>query len=203
MLQACLTALACQQLLLPRHTPAVSADCAIRAHDAVAGDDDREAIAGAGPGHRPPGGRRADRGGDLTVGARFAARDLPERVPDPELERSSTQIEWQITRGGLPFDTGYDLAQGGRQGTVVVRVLDDGVWKLRTQLALGVVAERDRAEPSLGRGDEHRAKGGAGNGVADANPLAAGFVAAGTHAEVRLLIGAAAGTKARLVNGIG
>ena len=120
--------------------PAVAADIAVFAHDAMAGDGEGDAVGGARLGDGA--GRRwlADGAGDLAIGARAAVRDGAQCLPDAPLEGRRLHIQRQIEvrllavqmaddrrnggieAGGIPRDRGGGifLLQRGREGVVRV-----------------------------------------------------------------------------------
>lgn len=83
-----------QQLGFSCETPAVAAGFVVGADDAVAGDEDGEAVLGAGAGNGSGGAGESELGGDLGVGARLAFGDFSEGVPDAQLECRSVWGGW-------------------------------------------------------------------------------------------------------------
>ena len=83
------------QRALAREAPAVTTEAAVTADHAMAGDQNRDAVARAGGGDRTRRARRTDRGRGLRVRHDFAGRDPAQIVPDTHLERGAAQVERQ------------------------------------------------------------------------------------------------------------
>src|SRR6185436_8175627 len=94
--QFALTVLVTQQPLLPRDSTAVARERAVRADDAVAGDDQRDGvrpIRGADRAHRV---RPADLLRDVRVRAGLSELDAEQRVPHRALELGTARLERQV-----------------------------------------------------------------------------------------------------------
>src|SRR5262249_19144716 len=82
-----------QESALPLDTPAVTGKRAVAPHHPVAGNGERDLIAGASPGHGADGIGRTDLRGNLGVGRRRAGGNAAERVPDAMLECGPLHVE--------------------------------------------------------------------------------------------------------------
>src|SRR5205085_6717507 len=100
---------------LARRPPAVPAERAVGAHDAVAGDEQRDAIARARPRHRSDRARAADLGGDGGVRSRAAVRDLLQRLPDPPLKGGGGDVDGKLQRKTATLEMVDDLRGGFAQ----------------------------------------------------------------------------------------
>src|SRR5579862_198595 len=85
-----------QQGALALQTPAVAGEGAVLAYSAVAGDDDRHRIRGAGAADGADGFGVAEAAGDLGVGAGAAGGDGAQLFPDAPLERRRLDVEGQV-----------------------------------------------------------------------------------------------------------
>src|SRR5258706_226695 len=96
-----------EQRPLALDAPAVARERAVVAHDAVAGNGDRDRVGGAGVRHRAHGFRHADALRDLRVGRSRAGRDLAQRLPDALLKGGSAHVERQIETQGRRLDQAH------------------------------------------------------------------------------------------------
>src|SRR5690606_17667018 len=87
-----------QQRCLAFNTPAIAGQCLIGADDAMAGNQQPDWIAGASAGNRA--GMAAEVLGQLAVAPGLAAGYLLKRLPDPLLESTAAQIQWQSGGAG-------------------------------------------------------------------------------------------------------
>lgn len=91
-----------QQRLFHFRAAGVAARRAVRADDAVAGDDDEDGVRVICHAHRAAGVRPADGLGELFVAARFAIGYFTQRRPDPLLEGRAVQAAGKIERPARP-----------------------------------------------------------------------------------------------------
>src|SRR3954469_25017306 len=78
-------------------------------------DHQRQWIGSAGASDRSGGFGRSDPAGNFGVGGSGARRNLPERLPDPLLERAAAEIEQEVERAPRGFDQPNHLGQVLRQ----------------------------------------------------------------------------------------
>lgn len=76
--------------------PAIAAEIAVAANDAMAGDDDGDGVGGAGSGDGTGCARIASRGRNLRVGLGAAGRDGLQIVPDLHLKSGGADVEREI-----------------------------------------------------------------------------------------------------------
>ena len=175
----------------------------------MAGNGDGDGIGADGGGNGA--GRRgaAKLSGDLGVAARFAAGNVPQRLPDALLEGSGAHVEregcGQRMLGGLAGDEGDGLCEPA--GVAFGR--DElGLVEALAQIGdeLGIVApEGDGADAGGGGGDQHPAERAGRGGVADEQARAALAHDARGHPQglAAGLVEAAGGAEAGLVDGVG
>ena len=89
-----------EELAFAVDAPAVAGEGAADADYSVAGDEERDAVEGAGAGYGAGGFGVAHFAGQLRVGFGVAAGNLAEGLPDTELEDGAAEIE------GIIFDAG-------------------------------------------------------------------------------------------------
>ena len=97
-----------QELPLSLHAPLVARDLTVAAHDAMTGNDDRDAVAGARSGDRAAGLRLVRSPGHLGVRTTFAGWNFPQRVPDSTLELGAGEVEGDSMRRSVAWDRGRD-----------------------------------------------------------------------------------------------
>jgi hypothetical protein len=204
-----------EQPPLSLHPPPVAAKRAALAHHAVAGDDERDTVVGAGAGDGAHRARRSDRRGELRVRPRLPVRDLAQRAPHPLLERRAARVqrEGEPAAGAVEVfgDREQPLAELAPRAVsrVAVRAFADvhplagGVRELGGEGALElriVVAERDGAHAALGGRHEHSTDGARGGRVADVRTTPPAPVGRRRHAQVhvRSVVGTAARAVARV-----
>src|SRR4051812_39960887 len=84
----------------------------------MAGNDDRDRVAAAGPPDRAR--RRSDQGGEVAVSAGLAVGDFLHGGPDSRLERRSPGCERQVEMGQMRGEIGVELARRlGEEGAAV------------------------------------------------------------------------------------
>src|SRR5690606_24096875 len=79
-------ALDLQQPLLAPQPAAVTAELAVLVHDAVAGDEDGDAVLAVGGADRTAGAGATDRSGQIVIRTSLAVGDVEQRGPDRALE---------------------------------------------------------------------------------------------------------------------
>ena len=82
-----------EQPRLARQAAAVAGECAILADNAVAGNEDGEAVGTVGGGHGAHGGRVAELFGQRLIMGGFAVGDGLQRVPHPPLKRAAGSMQ--------------------------------------------------------------------------------------------------------------
>src|ERR1017187_3711479 len=78
---------------LAGEAPTVSAQCAVAADDAMAGDDQRHSVGGASARYGTSGGGLANAGGNLAVGLHVTAGNGLQVVPDAHLKSGGADVE--------------------------------------------------------------------------------------------------------------
>jgi len=81
-----------EELPLPREPVRVAAQRPVGAHHAVARDNDRDRVLGAGSAHGPRRPRRPDGRGDLPVRASLAGRYAAQRLPNAPPESRGVDV---------------------------------------------------------------------------------------------------------------
>src|SRR4051812_30346648 len=104
-----------QQRPLGGQAAGVARQAAVRADDAVAGDDDRELIAAVGASDRAR--AAAELAGECAVGGRLAVRNLLEARPERSLERRPVLVEREVEAGAPAREVLVELASGLGQDT--------------------------------------------------------------------------------------
>ena len=82
-----------EQPLFALQTAAVAGEAAVFADDAVAGNEDGEAVGTVGGGHGAYGGRFSKLFGQRLIMGGFAVRDGLQRVPHPPLKRAAGGVQ--------------------------------------------------------------------------------------------------------------
>jgi 4-hydroxy-tetrahydrodipicolinate reductase len=129
------------------------------AHDAMAWNGNRDRVRCAGVRYGAHRFRRTDAPGDLRIARRRAGRNLAQRLPDTLLEDSAAHVEGEIeTDPGRLNDTDNACDQSlivaiaaneTRLREAILKIADELVW---------VVAQQDRGNTLLARGDEDGAE---------------------------------------------
>src|SRR5262245_48862136 len=196
--------LAVEQGALPLQPPAVAAQSAVLADDAMTRNDDRYRIGRAGPGDSAGRRRLAERLGDLAVGARAAGRDRLQLLPDAPLEGRCLDVQGQLEVWLLTAKVIEQLLQPGPQRVVVALDCRRGILLEERLLQDGVaVAEVDGGDAALGRRQEQTTQRAVRQRVAQTHALAAAAVLARGHTELgrRPLVETAARTITDFVEG--
>src|SRR5690606_4890935 len=104
---------------------------------------------------------RAGRFGELAIGDRPPERDPQEAVPDGSLKRRPAQIEPELEARPLAFPVGVELLDHVEVGTGVRAdpVGGEMVVEPHEEVRLGLVREREAAEPVARRSGIGRAEG--------------------------------------------
>ncbi len=110
-LQALLTFKAEQQLFR-RQAASETGKAARGADDAVAWGDDRNGVATIGGADRPDRRRLANLDGDVAVAAGFAEGDGQQGLPDPDLEVSPREVQFQLETTALAGEVFQQLTLG-------------------------------------------------------------------------------------------
>jgi hypothetical protein len=105
-------------VLLAFQAATVAGEPTSRAHDAMAGHDDADRILAVGESHRPCSAGAPDPLGELTVGHRFAIRNIPQRSPHHALEGRATERHWHVEFSALSREILIELLdyRGERRG---------------------------------------------------------------------------------------
>src|SRR5208282_3035632 len=82
-----------QKALLARGAPPVAADAAVRADDAVTGDEDGHRVVGTGLRHGTHRAGCANGAGDVLVACRLSRRNGLKGLPDAQLESRSLDVQ--------------------------------------------------------------------------------------------------------------
>src|SRR5688572_27991676 len=122
-----------QQLLLPLQSPSISAKAPILANHAVTWNHERNGIGRTCASNRPNRTRLTQRFGNVAVRHRLPVRNLTQLLPNLSLERSCSDVEWQIETWFVVIEMTQDLLHWLTQNGVVA--LDLCVWKLFSQVA--------------------------------------------------------------------
>src|SRR5690606_24088019 len=85
-----------EQRPLALDAPAIAGQIAVAAHDAMAGDRNRDPVRRACLAHRSHRARRTDPLGELRIAERLPGRDRAQRLPDALLEGRAAQVERQV-----------------------------------------------------------------------------------------------------------
>src|SRR5579884_3385474 len=101
-----------QQVALGFVSPGEPAIIPVLMHDAVAGNDKRHGVAGAGARDRPVGMGLADALGERAVAYRAAVGTLPQRLPDLALEAGAARLDGDVDGSDLPLHEGGDGVAG-------------------------------------------------------------------------------------------
>ena len=167
----------------------------------MAGHDERDRVSRARGGHGADGRRLADRGGELGVRARLAARDAAERLEHAALERRRAQIQRDRREVDSLRERTCDPLHPVRDGRGCL--LEDGLRVLapeaRRERAVGV-AEGHEADAEVRGAHEEPAEPCRDGREADVQALAAARVPRGCRPEVArgVRVGAARRAVARL-----
>ncbi len=140
--------------------------------------------------------RCADSRGHLAVGAGFAGRNAPQRLPDPAPESRSVNVERELAHVRPGPAARQIRHEGGHAGHSPVVARDGGARELGPQLRLQGIrlrAEPHRAQTSVRRRDERDTVGDRRGGPADPLPRSAGPIPPRRHAQLagRGLVGGA------------
>ena len=172
----------------------------------MAGNRDGHGIGCAGPRYGPHGLWLTDGPCEVRIAARFAARNLPQRLPYTSLKRSCAQIERQI--GGCRM-----IGHGGENARHLLRHAsgireDFGGWELPAQQQLKrawFVAQHDSANTAFGCRHQQQSQSARRGSEPDGLVCASVAEACGTHSQIgrRLLVKAAGRRIPGLVNGLG
>ena len=105
------------QAPLALHTPGIARRRAVAAHDAMAGNGNRDGVRRAGARHRAHRLRRADPVGDLRISDGRAGRNFLQGLPDALLEGRAADVERQVDAARRRLDETHDprdqLLEGG------------------------------------------------------------------------------------------
>ena len=93
-----------QQRALAFHSPAITGQCPVVAHDAMARNRYGQRVRGTRSGDGPYRFRRADTFRDLGVARGLARRDFAQRLPYELLKRSAPYVEREIQAYARRFD---------------------------------------------------------------------------------------------------
>src|ERR1700688_1764203 len=171
--------------LFALHPPTVAGQVAVAADGAMAGDDERDRIQGAGAADRACRLGSAQEGCDLAVAALLAVGYGAKRLPHAPLEGGRTHVERQLEPGLLAGEVVEEGMKRAAEGLVVAA--DRGGGKVVVQLVHEVRllgAEADHADAALGGRNEQPAERAGGDGVADRRAGTAAAVGGGGHAEL-------------------
>jgi hypothetical protein len=134
-------ALVNEQPALAGEATGVAGEAAVRADDAVAGNDDRDRVASQGEADGAGGPRHPDATGQPRITDRGAERDRAERIPDAALELGPAGGERHVEAPETAREVGGELLDGGLQRGIVadpeaVR-LEAAIWRLEVEAGQG------------------------------------------------------------------
>ena len=176
---------ALEQSLFALYAPAVATQAAIFADDAMARDDQRDRIVGAGLGNCADGGRLPNGGGDIAVIPRFADGNLLQLLPDFDLEGSRAQVQGQIEVGLPAFQIGDDSLRPKADAFIIAQALRIGEFRLQVgDQSIGIIAQAELADSAIGRRHQQVAQWAIDDAVEHRHAGAAPLVCRGCHAEV-------------------
>src|SRR5271165_3211238 len=151
----------------------------------MAWNRDRDRIRGAGPRYCAHCARLADLARDLAEATGFAARNLPQLLPNFHLERCGAHIKRKINDGVLAADRRLQRLDIFPHCRVVA--VERSCMKLPPQIALQfgcALAEADSAQPTLSCRYQHSSQCSWRNRESDACARASATIFAWRHAEL-------------------
>ena len=199
-----------QQYALALHAPAISAELARAAHDAMARNQQSDAVRCARASDGARGAGLADRLGNFRIRAHFAVRQLLQIAPHDQLERRAAHIQRQIEPRLDATQMAIERRHPGFELLLVRRGhrLHGRRRKLAAQLRLQravAVPELQEADAAIRRTDHQQTERRAAARVGNRQSLAAAAIFARRHAEltVGLLVHATARPETRLIDRVG